>query len=113
MNVRCIDEQCDVFYLTVDEIVAYVEGRGVGGDLRPMIERRKVEFEGYRQAAEPPERFVTFGAHGAYSRYPLLVADLDLLTQNNADASSDPNVLMGTACCPGVVEGDVDKPPFP
>ncbi|KAL1505051.1 hypothetical protein AB1Y20_008811 [Prymnesium parvum] len=102
-----IDAKMDVFYLTVDEIVAFVEGRGVSGDLRPLIEVRQREFESYRQSAEPPERFLTFGAHGAYARYPLLTADLDLLKDENAAVSDDPNTLVGTACCPGVVETHV------
>ena len=46
------------------------------------------------------------GAIGAYLNYPQLLDDLDLL-KNLGGESTDPNVLCGTPCCPGSVEGVV------
>jgi phosphohistidine swiveling domain-containing protein len=94
----------DIFYLTCDEIVAFVEGRGVTRDVQAIVDARKTEFEEYRAAPEPPERFLTFGPQGAMMKFPLVLTDLDLLKDLNAAASSDPNVLTGKPCCPGVVE---------
>lgn len=39
----------DVFYLTVDELHAYVEGRSVTNDLAALAELRKKEWSGYKK----------------------------------------------------------------
>ena len=38
-----------MFYLTLDEIAAYVEGRAVTTNLRALVELRKKEYDGYRK----------------------------------------------------------------
>ena len=58
-------------------------------------------------AFPPPEHFLTHQAIGPYLLFPQLLDDLDLLRELEAEASSDPNVLKGTSCCLGVVEGTV------
>lgn len=50
---------------------------------------------------------MTQGAIGPYLLYPQLLDDLDLLKVLEEEASSDPNVLRGTPCCPGTVDGVV------
>lgn len=50
---------------------------------------------------------MTRGALGAYMLLPQLLEDLDLLKSLEAEASLDPNVLSGTPCSPGEVEGVV------
>ena len=50
---------------------------------------------------------MTHQAVGPYLLFPQLLDDLDLLKDLEAEASSDPNVLKGTPCCPGVVQGTV------
>ena len=47
------------------------------------------------------------GAVGVYMLHPQLLDDLDLLRSLEEEASSDPNVLRGTPCCPGSVYGVV------
>lgn len=39
----------DVFYLTVDELFAYVEGRSVTNDLTALADLRKKEWSGYKK----------------------------------------------------------------
>lgn len=39
----------DIFYLTVDELFAYVEGRSVTNDLMALAELRKKEWSGYKK----------------------------------------------------------------
>ena len=39
----------DVFYLTVEEIFAFVEGRAVTNDLAGLVELRRKEYDGYRK----------------------------------------------------------------
>ena len=64
----------DVFYLSIDEIVAYVEGRGLTHDLASLAALRKAESAVFIASPPLPERFMTYGAHGATMRYPQLVA---------------------------------------
>lgn len=59
------------------------------------------------QGLPPPERFMTRGAIGPYLLFPQILDDLDLLKDLEAEASLDPNVLSGTPCSPGEVEGVV------
>ncbi len=74
-------------------------------DLARLVELRRAEWEGYRRSPAPPDRFLTTGAAGAAFAYPQVLVDADLL-RTEAE-SADPDVLVGTPCCPGVVEGEV------
>jgi pyruvate,water dikinase len=105
-KLGAIGDERDVFFLTVEDIVGYIEGRPTSVDLAAVVALRKREFAAYRRSAPPPERFVTYGAAGASFALPLVLADADLL-RGQADVAGDPNVLIGTPCCPGVVEGVV------
>ncbi len=95
----------DIFYLTVEEIVAYIEGRGLSGNLSPMVEARKVEYAVYRDTAPPPDRFISLGAAGVSNEHMNVLAEGDLL--RSLSESDDPNILKGTPCSPGVIEGIV------
>jgi pyruvate,water dikinase len=88
-----LKQRDDVFYLQLDELVAYVDGRSVTKDLGALAELRKAEFQAYR-ADEPDERFVTTGLPHWNQNY-------------RAPASGDvaEGDLVGTPCCPGIIEG--------
>lgn len=101
-----IDEQQDVFYLTMDEIIAYIEGRSIIPSFRETVKLRKTIFDDYRNTPSPPDRFVTYGAVGTSQAYPQVLMDGDLEAKE-APKSNDPNVLIGTPCCPGIIEGIV------
>ncbi len=95
----------DVFYLTVDELLAFIEGRPVCLDLAGLAAVRRLEFDEFRSSPSPPDRFLTRGAVGASLPYSALLHDSDLLADLRKD--DDPNVLRGTPCCPGVVEAPI------
>jgi phosphohistidine swiveling domain-containing protein len=99
-----LDARDDVFYLTIEEIIAFTDGRATTLDLSKLTTARQHEYEEYRSSVAPPNRFLTRGAAGAVLRHPSLLQSLDLLKDLGSD---DPNVLHGTSCCPGVVEGPV------
>lgn len=96
----------DVFYLTLDEILAFVHGRSLLTQLGDMVELRRREFEGYRRTPPPPDRFLTLGAVAPSARFTEVLAQGDLLGNDGA-AGEDPNLLRGIPCFPGVVEGVV------
>ena len=99
-----LDARDDVFYLTVEEIIAFADGRATTLELSELAAVRQREYEEYRGSGAPPNRFLTRGAVGAALRHPSLLQSLDLLKDLGSD---DPNVLRGISCCPGVVEGPV------
>ena len=99
-----LDAEDDVFYLTVEEILGVAEGRAVSLRLDELAALRRREYDAYRESPPPPDRFVTKGAAGASFRHPALLQAHDLLA---AAAPDDPDVLVGTPCCPGVVEAPV------
>ncbi len=101
-----LDAERDVFFLTVEEIIAFVEGRPVSLDLRSLADARRREFDRYRRTPPPPDRFLTSGAAGAAMRYETVLSDGDLLRAESAPGD-DPDLLRGTPCCPGQVEGIV------
>ena len=96
----------DIFYLTVEEIFAFNEGRAVSTELKGLIEIRKVEYQEYRDTPPPPDRLITFGSAGVSCGFTQVLSDSDLL-RSELPVSTDPNVLVGTPCCPGIVEGVV------
>lgn len=96
----------DIFYLTVDEIFSFIEGRAVTIDLEQLVDQRKKEYDHYRKTPAPPDRLLTYGAAGASVRYLPVLSDADLL-RSESPTTDDPNLLTGTPCCPGIVEGVV------
>lgn len=86
----------DIFYLTKDEIFAYIEGRSVNQDLKSLVAVRKDEFELFRRMDVPSERIATYG----------------VVYQSNdffSDSKSEPveGDLKGVGCCPGRVRAQV------
>jgi pyruvate,water dikinase len=100
-----LDAPRDVFHLTTDEITSFVEGRAVSLDLRAIANARRAEYERYKATPAPPDRFLTRGPAGAFMQHAPLLLEADLLRGLNT--SDDPDVLLGTSCSPGVVEGVV------
>jgi pyruvate,water dikinase len=99
-----LEDERDVFHLTVEELIAFVEGRAVTLDLAEIARARRREFAELAATPAPPDRFVTKGAVGASLAHPALLRSLDMLRDETGD---DPSLLRGTSCCPGIAEGPV------
>lgn len=92
-----IDDPRDIFYLEVDEALAFVEGRSTLTDLRGLTALRRAEFARYEQEPPPDDRFDTRGlAYTAQTHRRQTV-----VTAEAGDA------LQGLGCSPGVVRGPV------
>ena len=106
--VKCdvLRDERDIFYLTVDEIIAFCEGRVTSGRPAHLVALRKSEFDEYRATSAPPDRFLSRGAVGVSLAYPSVLWEADLL-RNEAQQGDDPNKLYGTPCSPGIIEGVV------
>jgi rifampicin phosphotransferase len=87
-----IDSPRDIFYLTKEEIFAFIEGTSVNQDLKKLINLRKTEFENYQKQPAPSERFVTYGTvyhtndFFSTTKIEKIVGD-----------------LKGIGCCPGKI----------
>jgi pyruvate,water dikinase len=102
----CLAREEDVFYLTLDELMGFIEGRASTLDLKAVVALRQAEFAAYRATPEPPERFISKGAIGVFASYPHALTEADLLAGERSK-HVDPSKLYGTPCCPGTVEGVV------
>jgi pyruvate,water dikinase len=95
--VGCLDTPRDVFYLELDELLAFAEARASTTDLKGLVAVRKVEFTRYREMPEPAERFETRG----------LIYRGHSFTSTAAPAMMEGDSRQGLGCCPGVVRGAV------
>ena len=84
----------DIFWLTTDEVFGWVRGTTVTTNLQGLVTLRHREYEGWREAPEPADRFRTWGpvwANNAFLGKP-----------------AAPRVTgSGLPACPGRVEGRV------
>ena len=60
-SLNVIEEKRDIFYLEVDEILYYIDGKSTTNNLKDLIAIRKKEYETYKEI-NPDERFYTYGA---------------------------------------------------
>jgi len=103
-QAQILPEDRAIFYLSKEEIFAYLEGRSVNNDLAALVALRQQEFDSYRKAEAPPERFATYGApyhrNGFYGK-------TQLATPESTDNESPARELRGIGCSPGRVRGRV------
>jgi phosphoenolpyruvate synthase/pyruvate phosphate dikinase len=91
---QILEDRRDIFYLTQDEIFAYIEGRAVTQDIAGLVSLRKKEFARYATLQPASERFGTYG--------PVYHKNDFWPTPNAAQAEHG---LIGTGCSPGIVRG--------
>jgi pyruvate,water dikinase len=93
-----ISEPRDVFFLTVEEVFAHVDGVQATDDLAALVALRRAEWAEYERESAPPERFESFGPP-SLGRWKT--------ASTAAAAAVEGEVLQGTGCCPGVVRAPV------
>ena len=89
----------DIFYLELDEVLGFVEGRATTTNLKGLAAVRVAEFEAYRGSAPPAERFETRG----------IVYRGNAFSGEAASAGSrvSGDERHGLGCSPGLVRGPV------
>jgi len=93
----CLDDHRDIFYLEVDEMLAFVEGRATTTDLTGLVALRKRETERCRSESPPSDRFETLGA----------VYVGNCFQTETPYTPPTGESLRGIGCCPGIVRGPV------
>lgn len=83
----------DIFFLTKEEVFAYIEGRSVTTDLKALVALRKEEHGRFQQLPMPSERI---GTHG------VVYQSNDFYSKHKVELSEGD--LKGIGCCPGHVE---------
>ncbi len=93
---KAISHHRDIFYLTKEEIFAFIDGTSVMRDLKSHIEIRKKEFENYKNQEVPAERITTFETVNYGNDF----------FNNSLEIDPDAD-LKGLGCCPGVIKARV------
>ena len=92
-----LQEPRDIFYLEIEEILSFVEGRATTTDLKGLVAVRKKELSQFKNEDPPADRFETRG----------VVYAGNIFKARSEPASSGGEGLKGLGCCPGVVRGPV------
>ncbi len=94
-----LEEGRDIFYISVEELELYMQGRSIQSQLKPLVASRKAEYEEYEKPEyEPPHHFSTWGGVYHHNNYEYL---------GGVEIDEDSDVLTGIGCYPGVVEQPV------
>jgi pyruvate,water dikinase len=91
-----INDSRDIFYLTKEEIFAFIEGTSVNLSLKDLISLRKSEFSKFEQGEIPAERFATYGS---------VYHANDFFNQSRVEKVVGD--IKGIGCCPGIVRAKV------
>jgi rifampicin phosphotransferase len=92
-----LDDAREIFYLELEEILAFNDGTATTTDLRSLVMVRKREFAAYREGPSPAERFETRG--------PVYHAQRYRSTRPDEATQSFGEERKGLGCCPGIVRG--------
>ncbi|MCP4131574.1 MAG: phosphoenolpyruvate synthase [bacterium] len=92
-----LEEGRDVFYLTIEELDMYMEGRSIQSQYKPLVESRKKEYASYEDE-ELPHHFETVGPVYHHNEYEY---------GNEVEINESDDVLKGIGCYPGIVEEKV------
>ncbi len=87
----------DIFYLTVEEIQQYFEGRSINVKIHELAQVRKAEFADY-EGEDLPHHFKTYGSPYVGNTYEY---------SGNIAIAEDGETLRGLGCYPGIVEGKI------
>ncbi len=110
MNV--IDDKRDIFYLEVDEILFYINGKSTTNNLKDLIAIRKEQYAKYHEV-NPDERFYTRGAvnvgndfkHDSIKVIELNPTNKEENTKEETNNKKALAELKGIGASPGIVVG--------
>lgn len=98
-SMNIIDEKRDIFYLEVNEILYYIDGKSTTNNLRELIDIRKKQYNKYKEDV-PDERFYSHGAVNIGNDFKKEYKK----TKDNQVVSLE---LKGIGASPGKVKGKV------
>ena len=98
-SMNIIEEKRDIFYLEIDEILFYIDGKSTTNNLKELISIRKKQYFKYKEQI-PDDRFYSYGAVNIGNDFKQ--------TNVKDDSSNEINSnLEGIGASPGKVKGKV------
>jgi pyruvate,water dikinase len=94
--IGVLDDPRDIFYVTIEEALGFIEGTAASKDLHGLARVRAAEFARYREAAPPADRFETRGAVDHGNTYQ---------TARKSVVDEAAEQMTGIGCCAGIVRG--------
>ena len=95
-SINVIEEKRDIFYLEVDEILYFIDGKSTTNNLKDLIAIRKAQYKKYNNVT-PDERFYTNGAVNIGNNFKRQQE-----TKQNNDKTIE---LKGIGASPGRITG--------
>jgi len=92
-----LDHADDVFFLTLEELLAIAEGSAVGGNIKGLVGLRRAERDAAARLPEPPERILARGS--------VIDTASRLASVRKVEDGEGETERRGTACGGGVVIG--------
>lgn len=97
-SMNIINEKRDIFYLEVDEILYYIDGKSTTNNLKELIEIRKKQYLKYKDMT-PDERFYSYGAVNIGNEFK---------KEKNINRDKEAKLeLKGIGASPGIARGKV------
>lgn len=97
-SMNIIDDKRDIFYLEVDEILFYIDGKSTTNNLKELISIRKKQYLKYKNMY-PDERFYSYGAVNIGNSFKR--------EKEKNDIKESKMELKGIGASPGIVTGKV------
>ena len=97
-SMNIINEKRDIFYLEVDEILFYIDGKSTTNNLKELIKIRKEQYLKYNNKM-PDERFYSYGAVNIGNSFK---------NEEKKESKEETKIsLKGIGASPGIVKGKV------
>lgn len=104
-SLNVIEEKRDIFYLEVDEILYYIDGKSTTNNLKDLIAIRKKEYERYKET-NPDERFYTYGAVNIGNNFKKEI-EVHADKTHIDKIKDEKETLKGIGASPGKISGRV------
>ncbi|MCC7526965.1 MAG: phosphoenolpyruvate synthase, partial [Candidatus Melainabacteria bacterium] len=108
-----LNSQNDIFYLEVEEVLNFVEGKSTTSNLTELAELRKRESQEFKLELPPPNRIVTRNAVIPATPVSISVGATPCVArpenenQTISCIARSENAMQGLGCSPGIVRGRV------
>jgi phosphohistidine swiveling domain-containing protein len=99
-----IDDERDIFWLTLEETLGLADGTTASVDARGIVNVRRAEFESYQKGPPPADRFETRGAVHLGNSFAASTRARPAGGRDDA-STNDAYERRGTPCCAGLVRG--------
>lgn len=94
----------DIFYLEVEEVLNFVEGKSTTNNLAALVDLRKLDSKEFKATAAPPNRIVS---RQAVLTFDELASPPTEERREKTIFAHDAQVIHGLGCSPGIVRGRV------